>query len=60
MKSIMHTQLRIWMACLLLAGCVTTALAQAITERMNENMITVSGVAAVATSYIHPSFLENI
>ena len=44
MKSIIHTQLRIWMACLLLAGCVTTAMAQAITERMNENMITVSGV----------------
>ena len=44
MKLIMHTQFRILMTCLLLAGCVTTAMAQAITERMNENMITVSGV----------------
>lgn len=41
MKLIMHTQFRILMTCLLLAGCVTTAMAQAITERMNENMITV-------------------
>ncbi|MBO7601692.1 MAG: carboxypeptidase-like regulatory domain-containing protein [Bacteroidaceae bacterium] len=44
MKSIMHTQLRIWIACLMLVGCVTSAMAQTITERMNENMITVSGV----------------
>ena len=43
MKSRLQIQLRIWMACLLLVS-YTSAMAQAITERMNENMITVSGV----------------
>ena len=44
MKLMLHTQLRKWLVCLLLTSYVGTAMAQAITERMNENMITVSGV----------------
>ncbi len=44
MKTWMHIQLKMWIVCLLLVSYTTSVLAQAITERMNENMITVSGV----------------
>lgn len=37
-------KIQIWLVCLLLVGNITTLKAQAITERINENMITVSGV----------------
>ena len=37
-------KMKIWLVCLLLVGNTTALWAQAITEQMNENMITVSGV----------------
>jgi hypothetical protein len=36
--------MKMWMVCLLLVSYTTSVMAQAITERINENMITVSGV----------------
>lgn len=44
MKTFMKLQFRIWMLCFLFVGCPVAVMAQAITEQMNENMITVSGV----------------
>ncbi|MBO7417359.1 MAG: carboxypeptidase-like regulatory domain-containing protein [Bacteroidaceae bacterium] len=44
MKNLKSMISKIWLACLILACCPSVAVAQAITERMNENMVTVSGV----------------
>ena len=44
MKNHSNIQCSFWLVCLLLIGNLSTLWAQAITERMNENMITVSGV----------------
>ena len=44
MKYMNTTLCKLWLVCLVCWICPSVAVAQAITERMNENMITVSGV----------------
>ena len=44
MKDMNTTLCKLWLVCLVCWICPSVAVAQAITERMNENMITVSGV----------------